>query len=81
MADAGVQYITGEDDQIDSNHPEECGIQFDLRGWQCDHSSRASGRLQPNYEQLSSSFELPSQLSLGRSYAFCSPMDTASPRP
>jgi hypothetical protein len=72
MADAGVQYITGEDYQI------KFGVTLKNVGsnliFEGDGNAITlpvpQGGYSQSYEQLSSSFELPSQLSLGASYDF-----------
>ena len=72
MADAGVQYITGEDDRI------TFGITLKNIGSNLSFGGDGSSITLPvpqnshsqAYEQRAASFELPSQLSLGMTYDF-----------
>lgn len=72
MADAGVQYITGENDEIKFGITlRNVGSNLSFDG---DGNSLTlpvpQGGFSQSYEQKSASFELPSQLSMGASYDF-----------
>lgn len=72
MADAGVQYVTGEDDQIKFGitlRNVGSSLQFEGDG-NAITLPVPQGNFSQSYEQRSASFEMPSQLSLGASYDF-----------
>lgn len=72
MADAGVQYVTGENDEI------KFGITLKNVGSNLEFNGDGNaitlpvpqGNFSQSYEQRSAAFELPTQLSLGGSYDF-----------